>query len=199
MTIQEFITKYTEAFGESVPLPVAFGYSDKAATEVRKIPRCMVGAIRKVCDGEPLTLSAGNVLCGGGSHYTAFAPCPTVRRCSCRRRNITSRARNRWRNTLPGWASACPKSHTSISCAWTTLTIWTKWREYSSSPFPTCCPAYARGRFTTTTTMMRYARGSLRAVAASWPSLSRRTRKAAADASSACSTRRRARWFPRMN
>ena len=76
MTIERFIAKYREAFGEGVPLPVAFGYSDKAATEVRKIPRCMVGAIRKVCDGEPLTLSADNVLCGGGSHYTAFAPMP---------------------------------------------------------------------------------------------------------------------------
>lgn len=76
MTVKDFITKYREAFGESVPLPVAFGYSDKAATEVRQIPRCMVGAIRKVCDGQPLTLSADNVLCGGGSLYTAFAPMP---------------------------------------------------------------------------------------------------------------------------
>lgn len=76
MTVKDFITKYREAFGESVPLPVAFGYSDKAAAEVRKIPRCMVGAIRKVCDGQPLTLSADNVLCGGGSLYTAFAPMP---------------------------------------------------------------------------------------------------------------------------
>ena len=76
MTIERFIAKYREAFGEDVPLPVAFGYSDKAATEVRKIPRCMIGAIRKVCDGEPLTLSAGNVLCGGGGLYTAFAPMP---------------------------------------------------------------------------------------------------------------------------
>ena len=76
MTIQEFIAKYREAFGESVPLPVAFGYSDKAVTEVKKIPRCMIGAIRKVCDGEPLTLSTDNVLCGGGRLYTAFAPMP---------------------------------------------------------------------------------------------------------------------------
>lgn len=76
ITIQEFIAKYREVFGEGAPLPVAFGYSDKAATEVRKIPRCMVGAIRKVCNGEPLTLSAGNVLCGGGGLYTAFAPMP---------------------------------------------------------------------------------------------------------------------------
>ena len=36
----------------------------------------MIGAIRKVCDGKPLTLSADNVLCGGGSLYTAFAPMP---------------------------------------------------------------------------------------------------------------------------
>ena len=78
MTVKDFITKYREAFGERVSLPVAFGYSDKAATEVRKIPRCMVGAIRKVCDGQPLTLSAHNVLCGGGSLYTAFAPMPAL-------------------------------------------------------------------------------------------------------------------------
>lgn len=73
MTIQEFIIKYKEAFSKNVPLPIAFGYSDKAVTEVKKIPRCMIGAIRKVCEGETLTLSADNVLCGGGSLYTAFA------------------------------------------------------------------------------------------------------------------------------
>ena len=76
MTIQEFIIKYKEAFSKNVPLPIAFGYSDKAVTEVKKIPRCMIGAIRKVCEGETLTLSADNVLCGGGSLYTAFAPMP---------------------------------------------------------------------------------------------------------------------------
>ena len=76
MTIHEFIAKYREAFSDGAPLPVTFGYSDKAATEVRKIPRCMVGSIRRVCDGQPLTLSADNVLCGGGSLYTAFAPMP---------------------------------------------------------------------------------------------------------------------------
>lgn len=76
MTIQEFVTRYEEVFGESTPLPVAFGYSNKAATEVKKIPRCMIGAIRKVCEGDALTLSADNVLCGGGSLYTAFAPMP---------------------------------------------------------------------------------------------------------------------------
>lgn len=72
--IQTFLQKYREAFGNAVPLPVAFGYSHNPVAEVKKIPRCMIGAIRKVCDGETLTLSADNVLCGGGSLYTAFAP-----------------------------------------------------------------------------------------------------------------------------
>lgn len=72
--IPTFLQQYREAFGNAVPLPVAFGYSQTPATEVRKIPRCMIGAIRKVCEGDSLTLHAGNVLCGGGSLYTAFAP-----------------------------------------------------------------------------------------------------------------------------
>ena len=55
--IQTFLQKYKDAFGNAVPLPIAFGYSHVPATEVKRIPRCMVGAIRKVCDGEPLTLS----------------------------------------------------------------------------------------------------------------------------------------------
>lgn len=72
--IQRFLQKYREAFGEAAPLPIAFGYSDTPAVEGKKVPRCMIGAIRKVCEGEPLTLTAQNVLCGGGSLYTAFAP-----------------------------------------------------------------------------------------------------------------------------
>ena len=76
MTINEFLSLYKQAFGEDAPLPVAFGYSNTAVTDVKKIPRCMIGAIRKVCEGGALTLSADNVLCGGGRLYTAFAPMP---------------------------------------------------------------------------------------------------------------------------
>ena len=76
MTINEFLSLYKQAFGEDAPLPVAFGYSNTAVTDVKKIPRCMIGAIRKVCDGGALTLSVDNVLCGGGRLYTAFAPMP---------------------------------------------------------------------------------------------------------------------------
>ena len=66
----------SEAYDYDAPLPIAFGYSNTAVTDVKKIPRCMIGAIRKVCDGGALTLSADNVLCGGGRLYTAFAPMP---------------------------------------------------------------------------------------------------------------------------
>ncbi len=74
LMIQKFLQRYREAFGDGVPLPVAFGYSDTPVEEIRKIPRCMIGAIRKVCDGQALTLNVDNVLCGGGSLYTRFAP-----------------------------------------------------------------------------------------------------------------------------
>ncbi len=72
--IQKFLQQYKEAFGDAAPLPIAFGYSYTAATESYKVPRCVIGAIRKVCNGEALTLTADNVLCGGGSLYTRFAP-----------------------------------------------------------------------------------------------------------------------------
>lgn len=72
--LQKFLQQYKEAFGDAAPLPIAFGYSHTAATEVHNVPRCMIGAIRKVCNGETLTLTADNVLCGGGSLYTRFAP-----------------------------------------------------------------------------------------------------------------------------
>lgn len=72
--IQTFLQKYEEAFGDIALLPIAFGYSDVPEAEVKKIPRCIIGNIRKVCDGESLTLSKENVTCGGGGLYTAFAP-----------------------------------------------------------------------------------------------------------------------------
>lgn len=76
MTPQIFVEKFTEAFGEITPLPIAIWYSHTAAATVCRVPRCMIGAIRKVCNGEPLTLCADNVLCDGGGLYTAFRPMP---------------------------------------------------------------------------------------------------------------------------
>ena len=76
MTPQQFTQKFREAFGQSVPLPIALWYGDVAVNPESRVPRCMIGAIRKVCDGEPLTLTAENVQCGGGGLYTAFRPMP---------------------------------------------------------------------------------------------------------------------------
>ena len=74
MTPQEFILKFREAFGEAAPLPIAFWYGHTALNTESRVPRCMIGAIRKVCEGEALTLTAENVQCGGGGLYTAFRP-----------------------------------------------------------------------------------------------------------------------------
>ena len=76
MTPQQFIEKFREAFGEAAPMPITFWYGDTAINPESRVPRCMIGAIRKVCDGNPLTLTAENVQCGGGGLYTAFRPMP---------------------------------------------------------------------------------------------------------------------------
>ena len=76
MTISEFIVNYREAFGDAASLPISLAYSTTPATEVKSVPKCMIGAISKVRNGEALTLSTGNVLCGGGGLYTAFRPMP---------------------------------------------------------------------------------------------------------------------------
>lgn len=76
MTVNEFIERYREAFGDAAPMPIVFGYSDKAVSEIKKVPKCMIGTISNVRHGEPLTLSEENVICGGGGLYTAFREMP---------------------------------------------------------------------------------------------------------------------------
>lgn len=76
MTPKQFIESFREAFGEVAPLPIAIWYDNTAVASDSRVPRCMVGAIRKVCNGESLTLSAENVHCGGGGLYTAFSQMP---------------------------------------------------------------------------------------------------------------------------
>lgn len=76
MTIKEFIEKYKAAFDDKAPMPIALAYSDTPAAEVKKIPKCMIVSISNVRNGEPLTLCADNVICGGGGLYTAFKEMP---------------------------------------------------------------------------------------------------------------------------
>ena len=76
MTVKEFIEKYRQAFGEKAPLPIAFGYSNTPVSGIRSVPKCLVGSISNVRHGDSLTLSADNVICGGGGLYTAFTEMP---------------------------------------------------------------------------------------------------------------------------
>lgn len=76
MKISEFVAKFREAFGDAAPLPIAFGYSQKPVAEIKRQPKCLVGAISKVRSGESLTLAEENVICGGGGLYTAFREMP---------------------------------------------------------------------------------------------------------------------------
>lgn len=76
MEVREFVAKYKEAFGDAAPLPIAFGYSNQPAAEIKRLPKCLVGAISKVRGGESLTLAEENVICGGGGLYTAFREMP---------------------------------------------------------------------------------------------------------------------------
>lgn len=76
MDIKEFINRYQETFGESAPLPIALGYSNIPTAEIKKVPKCMIGAISKVRNGDSLTLCEENVICGGGGLYTAFREMP---------------------------------------------------------------------------------------------------------------------------
>lgn len=76
MEIAEFIERFKKAFGDAAPMPIALGYSARPAAEVKSVPRCIIGSISKVRDGEPLTLAQENVLCGGGGLYTAFKEMP---------------------------------------------------------------------------------------------------------------------------
>ena len=72
MTVNEFIERYRDAFGDAAPMPIAFGYSDNAVSEIKRVPKCMIGTISNVRHGESLTLTEENVICGGGGLYTAF-------------------------------------------------------------------------------------------------------------------------------
>lgn len=76
MTPQEYVLKFREAFGEAAPLPIAFWYDNRAVNAESRVPRCMIGAIRKVCNGSTLTLTSEKVQCLGGALYAAFRPMP---------------------------------------------------------------------------------------------------------------------------
>ena len=76
MEIKEFIQNFREVFGDKVPLPLLFGYSDKAIVYTKKIGGCFFKGLQAAREGEPVSLSVDVIGCGGGKHYTGFSPLP---------------------------------------------------------------------------------------------------------------------------
>lgn len=76
MTPTEFISKYTDYFGEAAPLPIAVIYSDKPMGEVKSIPGCMFQQFHRAYNGETVTLDATHFTCGGGKLYAGLGPAP---------------------------------------------------------------------------------------------------------------------------
>lgn len=76
MEIEEFIQNYREAFGSKTQLPLLFGYSDKPVADTAKIGGCFFKGLQAARDGEPVSLSADVIGCGGGKLYTGFSVMP---------------------------------------------------------------------------------------------------------------------------
>lgn len=74
MDISTFITNYREAFGAHAPLPLLFRYDDTPIAETEKTNGCFFKRLHDVRQGQPASLNADNIGCGGGKFYTGFAP-----------------------------------------------------------------------------------------------------------------------------
>lgn len=76
MNVQEFITTYREAFGNSAELPIAFWYSDNPVAHTEKINGCFFKGINRVREGNSISLNLESIGCGGGKFYTGFTEMP---------------------------------------------------------------------------------------------------------------------------
>ncbi len=76
MDIKSFIQNYREAFGSQAPLPLLFGYSDQPVAQTEKIGGCFFKGLLQAKEGQPVSLSAEVIGCGGGKLYTGFSDMP---------------------------------------------------------------------------------------------------------------------------
>ena len=76
MDIKTFIQNYREAFGSHAPLPLLFGYSEQPVAETGKIGGCFFKGLLQAREGQPVSLSAEVIGCGGGKLYTGFTDMP---------------------------------------------------------------------------------------------------------------------------
>lgn len=76
MEPKQFIQNYREAFSSNAPLPLLFGYSDQPVADTAKIGGCFFKGLQAARDGQPVSLSAEVIGCGGGKLYTGFSEMP---------------------------------------------------------------------------------------------------------------------------
>ena len=76
METATFINNYKAAFGEAAELPIVFWYSDTAVANTEKIGGCFFKGMKTVREGNPISLNADNIGCGGGKFYTGFTDMP---------------------------------------------------------------------------------------------------------------------------
>lgn len=76
MEIGTFVANYREAFGRNAELPLAFWYSDEQTGVFEKTGGCFFKILKRVRQGEVVSLNEEVIGCGGGKFYTGFAPMP---------------------------------------------------------------------------------------------------------------------------
>lgn len=76
MTSATFISRFREIFGERVPLPLVYFYSDKPLAETPFVGGCLFKTFAQAEQGTAVSFNATNIGCGGGRFYTGFAPMP---------------------------------------------------------------------------------------------------------------------------
>ena len=76
MEVNTFINNYREAFGEAAELPIVFWYSDTPAADTEKINGCFFKGLKTIREGNPVSLNAETITCGGGKFYTGFTEMP---------------------------------------------------------------------------------------------------------------------------
>jgi uncharacterized protein (DUF169 family) len=73
---EQFLTLWKKYFNDS-PLPITFYYTDKPlnadAVKPGSVPRCIIGALVKVQQGQSLAFDVDAVGCAGGKRYLGFA------------------------------------------------------------------------------------------------------------------------------
>jgi uncharacterized protein (DUF169 family) len=74
-TKEKFLTLWKKYFN-GAELPITFYYTDEAghaeAVKPGSVPRCIIGALAKVREGQPLAFDTDAIGCSGGKRYLGF-------------------------------------------------------------------------------------------------------------------------------